>query len=129
MEGTWGTRVWGKIQKGRTETRFYLAFDVREDIVVTQDFLVSNDDLEYNQSALYARTLNNMVLAMQAEVDSYTIVTDDVVTTDPTPVQVIPEPEVEPMVTRTIEQPEPYVLPTDPQVDPDIVGPTSFLSN
>lgn len=59
MQGTWGRRVWGKVVKGPTRTRFRLEVRLQNDCVFFETIIVGNEELERYPN-LYGWTLDRM---------------------------------------------------------------------
>lgn len=69
MEGTWGRRVFGTIQKGPEVTRFELYLALRDGIVVGSVIYVTNIELETG-SGVYKEVLDQMVDGIQKGIAS-----------------------------------------------------------
>lgn len=60
MEGRWGRRIFGTVQRGKRITTFRLVLETRERKQITSTFRASNEDLE-QWSDHYGQILNKMV--------------------------------------------------------------------
>jgi hypothetical protein len=60
MEGRWGRRVFGTVQRGVAVTTFHLQLETREGQQITSTFRASNEDLE-QWPLEYNIILNKMV--------------------------------------------------------------------
>lgn len=64
MEGRWGRRVFGRIQKGRKYTRFYLEITVSNGLVIYRQIMVPNHELRGFPGA-YKFTLDKMTYELE----------------------------------------------------------------
>jgi hypothetical protein len=64
MEGTWGRRVYGCVQRGERNTKFYLILETREGKMIYQGFFAGNADLE-QYPAFYGEILDMLVVNIE----------------------------------------------------------------
>jgi len=69
MEGRWGRRVYGKVQRQNRYTRFRLEITLKNDCVFHETTHVANDQLD-QYPKLYGWTLDNMTEKLKERVDA-----------------------------------------------------------
>lgn len=68
MEGTWGRRIFGTIEKGASITKFTLVMETREKQKITQINYANNEDLE-QIPGFYGQLLDMMVLQIEKSIN------------------------------------------------------------
>jgi hypothetical protein len=69
MEGRWGRRVYGKVQRSSTYTRLRLEFVLRNGVTIFETQHIANDQLDLYPK-LYGWTLDNMFEKLKERVES-----------------------------------------------------------
>lgn len=67
MKGRWGRRVFGRIEKGPTTTRFRLEVQLDNQLVVYRQFIAANEDLK-NERGAYQFILDKMTEELSEQV-------------------------------------------------------------
>lgn len=74
MEGRWGTRIFGFVERGHQATRFCLIWTQDKEQTVTLDRLVNNNELELARFNLYGEILNKLSAEMEQQLKQFQIV-------------------------------------------------------
>lgn len=69
MEGRWGRRVYGKVQRQTTYTRFRLEIIIHNGLTMYETEHVSNDVID-QYPKLYGWTLDNMMEKLKTRVEA-----------------------------------------------------------